>query len=530
MFSHATMTSPSLLPRLVNSALAALVLATGAVGVGCAASGEPLPQPELISFVTYYGGDPVAGPMDEGAAVSMSLRRGDAVGVSLEILITSAAIPETAEPLPQHVRLILGSDGPEPVGAHPKVLLGARLLGGEEGARVVKELRALPPAQSASTARLNGISMPGVTTRMNSVFARGIEFHQEALVDRQFGVELWQGRDATAGLSVALAVQDQVETILSDGASGQLQVTQVQRDEVLVLDKALPLDGSPLVLMTEPAFKLEGDVRIALILEAQPMGGAEPGLEDQVKRVRAEVRDAALEGTQRRQVLRLQERQLIRFQDSIDALADPATSRAALMNLASSTNSQLAGEFALLADDGLLKQFTDGLVVDRQVLRALASQKDELAWRLERDVLIELLEGLEEGTLGEEYSALLLQFTGDAGRQLGVVQDAIVASTSIATFRSRMIEDNKIALESSSSAARVRAADWLRTLSVTVPGYDPLGPAPERRQALRRWMSAAEGTSAAGPNDAPAARGAAPTTSEARSPVDAGSQPGGGER
>ena len=134
-------------------------------------------------------------------------------------------------------------------------------------------------------------------------------------------------------------------------------------------------------------------------------------------------------------------------------------------------------------------------------MRALASDKDALAWRLERDVLIELLEGLEEGTLGEEFSALLLQFTGDAGRQLGVVQDAIVASTSIASFRSRLIDDNKISLESSSSAARVRAADWLATLSVTVPGYDPLGPARERREALRSWAKA---SAEAAPADAAA--------------------------
>ena len=521
------MQASSPFPPLRSVALVALAMTSVWLGGGCAASREPLRPPELISFVTYYGGDPVAGPMDEGAAVSLPLSREDAVRVSMELRMTRAPIPESAEPLPQHVGLILGSDGPEPTGAHPTVLLGAHLVAGEDGTRVVKELKALPQDQGSEMELLDGLSMPGVATRMNSVFAQGISFRQDALVDRQFGVELWQDSGVQAGLSVALSVRDQVESILSDGVSGKLQVAQAQREEVLVLDKTLPLDGSPLVVMTEPDFDLEEDVRIVLILKAQAMKGNEPGLGDQLKRIRAEVRDAALEGTQRRQVLRLQERQLIRFQESIDALADPAARRAALLDLGSSTTSQLAGEFALLADDELLKDFSEGLLADRQVLRALASNKGDLAWRLERDVLIKLLEGLEEGTLGEEFSALLLQFTGDAGRQMGVVQDAIVASSSIASLRSRLIEENKIALESSSSAARVRAADWLATLSVTVPGYDPLGPVQERRQALRRWTAAKDSAAA---KDAPGAGRSAPMNPEAPSPVDSGSQSGGAQR
>ncbi len=521
------MSTLSLLPPIRSAALLMLASASAGLGGGCAAPREPLRPPELISFVTYYGGDPVAGPMDEGAAVSLQLQPDDAVRVSLELRITREPLPEEAEPLSKHVRLILGSGGPEPTGAHPTVLLGARLLGGADGALAVKNLMALPQDRSSSMEQLTGISLPGVATRMNSVFAQGIQFRDEALVDRRFGVELWQDSGVAGGLSVALSVRDQVESILTDGVSGKLQVAQAERDEVLVLAEVLPLDGTPLVVMTEPSFDLEEDVRIVLILKAQPVKGSEQGLGEQLKRVRAEIRDAALEGTQRRQVLRLQERQLIRFQQSIDALVDPTARRAALLDLASSTKSQLAGEFALLADDELLQAFAEGLIVDRPVLRALASNRDELAWRLERDVLIELLEGLEDGTLGEEFSALLLQFTGDAGRQLGVVQDAIVASSSIAAFRSRLVEDNKIALESSSSAARVRATDWLQTLSVTVPGYDPLGPASERRQALRRWTA---GKDSAGAEGAAGAGGVPVEPSDARSSVETGPPVGGEER
>ena len=194
-------------------------------------------------------------------------------------------------------------------------------------------------------------------------------------------------------------MRDEVESILADGVSGELQLRRAPREEVLVLEERLPLDGSPLLVMTEPSFELRGDLRVALILRATPPTGRS-SLEGEVKRIRAEVRDAALEGAQRRQVLRLQERELIRFRECIDALSDAASRRAALLDLAASTKSELAGEFALLADDDLLEEVTGGLVADGPVMRALASDKDALAWRLERDVLIELLDGLEEEPWG----------------------------------------------------------------------------------------------------------------------------------
>ena len=87
------MQAPSPFPPLRSVALIALAMTSVWLGGGCAASREPLRPPELISFVTYYGGDPVAGPMDEGAAVSLPLSREDAVRVSMELRMTRAPIP-----------------------------------------------------------------------------------------------------------------------------------------------------------------------------------------------------------------------------------------------------------------------------------------------------------------------------------------------------------------------------------------------------------------------------------------------------
>ena len=56
------MSTLSLLPPIRSAALLMLASASAGLGGGCAAPREPLRPPELISFVTYYGGDPVAGP------------------------------------------------------------------------------------------------------------------------------------------------------------------------------------------------------------------------------------------------------------------------------------------------------------------------------------------------------------------------------------------------------------------------------------------------------------------------------------
>ena len=114
-------------------------------------------------------------------------------------------------------------------------------------------------------------------------------------------------------------------------------------------------------------------------------------------------------------------------------------------------------------------------------------------------VLDEFTSALDAAT---EHRALQRPAQGPQPRGGGAVSAAVVGRAESGRrrcaggvreriVRAVLIEENKIALESSSPSARLRAADWLATQSVTVPGYDPLGPARERRQALREWAAAA---------------------------------------
>jgi hypothetical protein len=53
-----------------------------------------------------------------------------------------------------------------------------------------------------------------------------------------------------------------------------------------------------------------------------------------------------------------------------------------------------------------------------------------------------------------------------------------------AEFENRIMAENIIFLEDNSPASRVRAYDWLKARGKAPAGFDPLGPARERRIAL----------------------------------------------
>ena len=88
-----------------------------------------------------------------------------------------------------------------------------------------------------------------------------------------------------------------------------------------------------------------------------------------------------------------------------------------------------------------------------------------------------------------ELSAILTLHAGEAGRHAGALDEAIRTSATREQFNLRLIAENYIYLEDSSPASRVRAFDWLFAQGRSPAGYDPLGPAKDRRAALERALN-----------------------------------------
>ena len=70
--------------------------------------------------------------------------------------------------------------------------------------------------------------------------------------------------------------------------------------------------------------------------------------------------------------------------------------------------------------------------------------------------------------------AVLTDFAGEAGRHTGAMEDISRKLSGRADLESRMIAENRIYLEDSSPASRVRAFDWLQMRGQAPANFDPL--------------------------------------------------------
>jgi hypothetical protein len=79
---------------------------------------------------------------------------------------------------------------------------------------------------------------------------------------------------------------------------------------------------------------------------------------------------------------------------------------------------------------------------------------------------------------------------GEVGRDPGTVADLGAASASRADFETRVRGENVILLDDASPASRVRAFEWARRQDAhgALKDYDPMGPAPKRRQAIDQYL------------------------------------------
>ena len=487
--SRANMKHP-LPPRSCHSPLVTAAL-LGAVG--CAAPPRPLVVPDIISVVSHYAGDPVGGSMPHAAALGIELQTADAFELRGTLYLL-AEVPEGAfESLTEQVRLIVNEGEADPVGASPLVTPGSSVVWGDRAASLAKDIGRLGKSEGVLIASFEGLSLPSVTSRMVAVLAQPVELNDPRAADRRVGVELWREDPLQAATAVALVISDLVEGIEDLADESGPEVIQRARKQTLILDQPLLAGGQPLVILSPARFDVEGRIFTALVLEASPPIKGEralAALDERVERLRSEVRDAALDDNQRRQQLRVGEQQRLRRVAAIDSLGDPVARRAAIVDLAGNAGATLATELAVMANEQVLESLGGRLVANEDSLRSLSGDPAAFGWRLERESLLLFIEELAEGSLPPEYDALLLRFTGEAGRYAGALEDALASCESIEEFYARILQENRIALEDSSPAGRVRAYDWLLGLGLEVPGFDPLAGNRERRAALRAWREA----------------------------------------
>lgn len=172
---------------------------------------------------------------------------------------------------------------------------------------------------------------------------------------------------------------------------------------------------------------------------------------------------------------------------AFEALASPPTRRSALLLLAGESLSALTLDFALTADYEQLNTFCETLL-RKTAAAARPTDGLKLAFLLESSCLEHLTTLLSKDKLPGELQALLLKHAGQAGRQASSLEDALRSSRTVDSLKSRISDENWIALEDNSPAARVRAHDWLQARGEAPRDFDPLGASKDRRKALEKAL------------------------------------------
>lgn len=168
--------------------------------------------------------------------------------------------------------------------------------------------------------------------------------------------------------------------------------------------------------------------------------------------------------------------------------------RPALLALAQLHRLGRCTDLLLAADERALVEITAGLAT-------LPVDAREQAFPIEAALLQALLPRLERDDLPPGLTAALRRQLGAATDDTFELRRMLVVCRSCDEFTAMLTEENHEALSDRSASVRVRADDWLRLHDGGVPGFDPLGPARQRREALRAAEAAAAANASA---DAPA--------------------------
>lgn len=173
-------------------------------------------------------------------------------------------------------------------------------------------------------------------------------------------------------------------------------------------------------------------------------------------------------------------------QSAVEALDRATLKRPAMIFLAKATGADLTGDLVSMADDTALDSLLEALRNEVAEGKSISDNSVEYGWFLECTTYAWLAKFASDPAreLPLEFHSLLVRHTGELGRYPDLVLETVQASADQADLRKRLRAENRIFLEDSHPAARVRAYDWLSAVHASPAGYDPLASLAQRREAL----------------------------------------------
>lgn len=449
--------------RFFNMAIALIGLLSG-----CATqqSEQPFAVPSAQTAISYHFGTPLSGARP-GDVASVSFA--DAYEVRVSWFALERFERGNLPLLGSQARLIAARLGGQAVVPSGKLTSDAQI----QWTSLPKSgqlIDATGPVRRAALGAGSAVLPRGVTVCFRAVDQAGptddtLNHPEPRYVE--IGLALVPGASADSdNLQLGVSVQDYEEEAVE---AGQYQF------ETAVVEK--PIGEAPVAVLLVVPFEFSGPANqaVAAVITVSP-AVAGPRFSDAVARCKSGLLTQA-EQTAAGPAWTLG------IQRAIDSLDDPSRRRAALVYLASRSNSQLCEDVVAVCDPGILAQIAWDVQAEGPAI-VQSGDLDAFAWLLDRSAIMTMRLPLSKSTLPPELFEVMSAYMGEPGRHVAAVDEVMRGTNSQRELQQRLISENYIYLQDSSPAYRVRAFQWLSARQVAPPGFDPLASPLERRTAL----------------------------------------------
>ncbi|MFO1055106.1 MAG: hypothetical protein U1F36_23045 [Planctomycetota bacterium] len=424
---------------------------------GCASAPRPPAPPAVTADLRYFSGTALGGREPEPDAADR-LVGADSLAITCRFdFVPAPPAVRGGEILAADTGLVVAPRAERPLRGVSRLAAGARFGRGEpedaEGALALGSRIAAIPA--------------GVTAEF-FLRDRAPQVGRPGAADVPLGVLVAHRTDGTLSLALILHTT-------GDGEAAR-------RGELVELDLKLAVDGEALWLAL-PSPYAAGSSILARLRARTPTD------DDTAHRVALAqcLDELRAQGELERTAIAplTPEAALERTVDAaLDRIAHPFDLRRSVVFVAEQVGASVAIDLGLSCDDEVLgelaRRIQDRLGTDAALRRddkALRFALDLIAWQV-------LAERIDQGRLDDAQSGFLLRVAGEVGRFPGALTAILGTAQSSDDIENALAEQNREFLGAGNPASRVRAWDWLAARALAPKGFDPLGDAKSRRDAL----------------------------------------------
>ena len=436
-----------------------------------------LPAP-VQTRASHYAGSAASGPAGPTTLPAPAVTSNWIVHVQWVALARAPAVPSVA--LGSRSNLLLADNSSTPLLGSPQLTAGVRLV---EAPAAVDLQQAAFDAGPTEAARL-GQFTSALPANVTGVFEARVPSGSTTVPDETLQLRISTGSVAP---TADATFHDALTVTLTPSGSTPSTAGPPQT-ETAFFDQTASQSHDAFALLVRPPSSGPRGLVLAAVVDVRPATASA-----------ADAAALAQCNADLQQSANLLSRQFTRFPlgisvpagivSALDGLDDPGQLRSSLTYLADQGDASLALDVALVADPATLadlahrvRQATRGQLGADFTAAALGWTLDHAAF----DLLTALADSPEGAKLSPELASVLTLYCGEPARHTAALDELAHGLGSEADLHNRLIAQNLLFLSDPSPAARVRAFDWLNSRRLAPAGFDPLGTARERRQAMDR--------------------------------------------